>query len=121
MGAFCKAVDEFRAADAFRAAPGIEIALGFEVDAVLFDAHVAHTEVLGEFADRQALGALELVDDLERWLFPISAISFWFIGGRSWNGVAGREENVRPNRKNLRGWAALGQPRFGSKGVRRNG
>ena len=65
-----EAIDEFRAADALCAAPGVEVALGLEVDAVLLDAHVAHVELLGEFADGKALGALEPVDDLQPLAFP---------------------------------------------------
>ena len=70
MGALGEAIDEFRAADALGAPPGIEVALGLEVHAVLLDAHVAHAELLGEFAHGEALGALEPVDDLQPLALP---------------------------------------------------
>jgi hypothetical protein len=70
VGGLGEAIDHLRAADALCAAPCVEVALGLEIDAVLLDAHVAHVELLGELADGEALGALELVNDLQPLALP---------------------------------------------------
>src|SRR5438045_6653622 len=59
-----KAIDHLRSAHFLRSPPGIKIAVAMQLNAVLFDAHIAHAHFFHELVDRHALSALEGVDNI---------------------------------------------------------
>ena len=65
MRALGEAVELEGATAGLRLAPGVEKAGFLEVFTLLLDAHVGHLQALGEVADRQALAALEFIQDLQ--------------------------------------------------------
>ena len=65
VGATSKAIDHLGSPHSLRAAPGVQISVAMQSDAMLLDPHVAHPHFFDELINRQALGALEGVDNIE--------------------------------------------------------
>jgi hypothetical protein len=65
VGALGKAVELEGASARLRLPPGVEQTSFFEMLALLLHAHVRHLQAFSQFADGQALAALEFIEDLQ--------------------------------------------------------
>src|SRR4029453_3167446 len=65
MGSLRQPVEHHWSPDLLRLAPSIEKATPLQVHAHVLHTHVGHSEAISEIPHRQALCALQLVDDLQ--------------------------------------------------------
>ena len=65
VGATSKPIDHLGSSHSLWAAPSVQISIAMQSDAMLFNSHVAHPHFVDELVDRQALGALEGVDNIK--------------------------------------------------------